>query len=358
MPIIDADAHVVETDATWDYLDPAEAQFRPIIAAPKSDPSSGREYWVIDGKIRGFPRQVVTAVDLAEASRRAGRNMEAPDEARQMENIGVRVRHMDELGIDVQVLQPTIFIEQVADRPEVEIALCKSYNRWLTHIWKEAGGRLQWVAVLPLLDMDAALRELHEAVSGGACGVFMRGFEVNRSLDNPHFYALYEEVSNLNIPIIVHVGNATPAVLDVTRGNGFASFRLPSVAAFHTLIMSGIPERFPRLRVGFLEASASWVPFALRDLSRRFPGRRGRELPDDVMKEYRLWVACQTDDDIPYVLGYSGEDQLVIGTDYGHSDQSTEIEALRILRENEALDPRVVDKILYDNPKALYNLDL
>lgn len=356
MPIIDADAHVVETEATWNFMDPDEAAFRPIIAVDRMSPEDSKQYWVIDGKVRGFPRSAVTG-DLAAASARAHRNMEAPEESRNMENIEVRLKHMDELGIDVQVLQPTIFIEQVADRPEVEIALCKSYNRWLTQIWRQAPKRLPWVAMLPLLDIDASLRELHEAVKGGACGVFLRGFEVDRSLDDPYFFPVYEEASKLNIPMIVHVGNATSGVLDVTRGNGFAAFRLPCVAAFHSLIMSGVPEKFPDLRFGFLESAASWVPFAITDLQRRFPGRRGRDLPTNVMKEYRMWVACQTDDDIAYIVKYSGEDNLIIGTDYGHSDQSTEIEALRTLQDDAALDKKLVDKIMYDNPKALYALD-
>ena len=356
MPIIDADAHVVETEATWGYMDPEELGLRPVIAVDRTAPSSGTQYWVIDGKVRGFPRSAVTG-DLAAASAKAHRNMEAPEEARSMENIAVRLEHMDKLGIDVQVLQPTIFIEQVADRPEVEIAMCKSYNRWLTQIWKQAPKRLPWVAMLPLLDIDASLRELHEAVKGGACGIFLRGFEVGRSLDDPYFFPVYKEASRLNIPMIVHVGNASAGALSVTRGNGFAAFRLPCVAAFHSLIMSGVPETFPELRFGFLESAASWVPFAITDLQRRFPAKQGRALPDNVMKEYRMWVACQTDDDIEYIAKYSGEDNLVIGTDYGHSDQSTEIEALLNLQNDSALDKRLVEKIMYDNPKALYALD-
>ena len=73
------------------------------------------------------------------------------------------------------------------------------------------------------------------------------------------------------------------------------------------------------------------------------------------MREDRLYVACQTDDDLPYILKYSGEDNIVIGTDYGHEDTSSEIEALRKLKSNGEVRPEVIDKILYANPKALYN---
>jgi predicted TIM-barrel fold metal-dependent hydrolase len=56
------------------------------------------------------------------------------------------------------------------------------------------------------------------------------------------------------------------------------------------------------------------------------------------------------------VLNYSGEDNIVIGSDYGHADTSSEIEALRNLKKKGELRPDVIDKILYANAKALYNL--
>src|SRR5436309_14579194 len=73
--------------------------------------------------------------------------MAAPQEAREGENVEVRLRHMDQLGVDIQVLWPTLFLERVADRPEAEIAVCRSYNRWLADIWQQAKGRLRWVCV-------------------------------------------------------------------------------------------------------------------------------------------------------------------------------------------------------------------
>jgi predicted TIM-barrel fold metal-dependent hydrolase len=55
-------------------------------------------------------------------------------------------------------------------------------------------------------------------------------------------------------------------------------------------------------------------------------------------------------------LKYSGENNLVIGTDYGHNDTSSEIEALKRIRREGEVSSEVIDKILFDNPKALYNL--
>lgn len=356
MLTIDADAHVVETVHTWDYMEPADQKFRPVIVRPEGE--SGREYWLVDGKIRGLARQVITAQQFSDMSNRAGRDMATPQDTREMENVEARLQHMDELGIDTQVLYPTIFIEQVADKPEWEIAICKGYNRWLAEIYRNGQGRLRWACVLPLLDMQASLDELRFSREHGACAIFMRGIEGNRLLHDPYFYPLYAEASRLGIAVGVHIANANPYVVDLLAQRnppGFWRFRLASVGAFHAVVDSGLMPAFPELRMAFVEASAQWVPYVLKDLRRRW-AQQGRRLPDNPMKEFRLYVTCQTDDDLAYVVQYSGEENLLIGTDYGHTDLSTEVEALRNLRENGEIDPEVARRILDDNPRAFYGL--
>ena len=127
------------------------------------------------------------------------------------------------------------------------------------------------------------------------------------------------------------------------------------IGAFHSLVFHRVPQRFPRLRIGIIEVSSQWIPYAVHDLARRF-SRRGRTLPKSLLKESRIYVACQTDDDLDHVLQYADEDNLVIGTDYGHADNASEIEALRNLRRQGKVSDRVIDKILDANPRALYGL--
>src|SRR5437016_5726986 len=132
---VDADAHVVESPRTWDYLQAAEQKYRPALFDPQDN--SGRQHWVIDGKIRGLFRFTFSAEDLAKKSEQVGRNMTTSMETRDVENVGARVRHMDELGIDIQILYPSIFLDQCTERPEVDVALCGAYNRWLADIWRQ-----------------------------------------------------------------------------------------------------------------------------------------------------------------------------------------------------------------------------
>jgi len=341
VPVVDADTHVIETERTWEYMGLSEEAFKPTSVQETSPSGEIRQFWLIDG--RRFPRRANIGLETSEATR-------------EMTDIEARLAHMDQLGVDVHVLYPTIFLRPLTDRPEVELALTRSYNRWLADIWAMGKGRLRWAAVLPLLSMEQALEEVRWASQQGACAVFMRGLEGERRISDPYFYPLYEEASRLDLPVGVHSATGSFTLHDFFRDEpGFCKFKLAVIGAFHSLVYDEIPERFPRLRLGFIEVAAQWVPYAVQDLAKRFK-RRGKELPKDLFRDYRLYVACQTDDDLAYVLRYTGDGQLIIGSDYGHADTSSELEALRNLKRQGGVDPAAVDKILGENPSAFYGL--
>lgn len=356
---VDADAHVVESPHTWDYLQPSERKYRPGLYTIEGE--AGQQRWVVDGKIRGLFRITFTAEEMAELSRKRGRQMEAPPETRDMENVEARLRHMDELGIEVQVLYPTIFLDPCTERPAVDVALCGAYNRWLADIWQRGKGRLRWMCPLPLLSMPDALDQMRFAKEHGACGVFLRSLEGTRTVADPYLYPLYEEASRLNLAIGLHQANGNAAVVEqLANPDGsrdfFNQYRIFNVGAFFRLVNCGVPKMFPQLRFGFIETAASWIPWVLYELRRRLDTAAGR-LSDNLMEEYRLYVTCQVGDDVPYIVRYSGENTLMIGTDYGHADSSTELDALSSLRETGGITPQVHKKIVDDNARAFYGLD-
>jgi hypothetical protein len=91
-----------------------------------------------------------------------------------------------------------------------------------------------------------------------------------------------------------------------------------------------IPRKFPNVRWGFVEVGAQWVPYVLNDLTDRFR-RKGRSFPTDALAASNMWVACENTDDLAYVLSHAGEDCLMIATDYGHHDPSSELNAIPLL---------------------------
>ncbi len=118
-------------------------------------------------------------------------------------------------------------------------------------------------------------------------------------------------------------------------------------------MMSEVPQQFPKLRWAFVEASAQWVPWVVKEAMRR-TGTKG--FPEVPFKEFRIYVTTETNDDFDFVLRYAGEDNLVIGTDYGHTDASSEVDAIDIFRADDSLPETIKKKILDDNPRALYTL--
>lgn len=96
----------------------------------------------------------------------------------------------------------------MTSRPEVELALTRSYNRWLADKCGQAHGRLRWVCVPPLNSMEKALEELRFAKDNGACGVLKKGDEeAGHWPDDPYFFPLYEEAERLDMPVCFHTGS-------------------------------------------------------------------------------------------------------------------------------------------------------
>ena len=340
MAVIDSDAHVVETERTWEFMEDFESTFKPEVVVPKA--GGDREYWMVEG--RTFAKNSNIGKDT-------------PDEAREMSDIDSRLAHMDELGVDVHVLYPTIFLRPLTRRPDAEVALCKSYNRWLADIWRKGGGRLRWVVLPPVMSLDKAIDELNFGKENGACGVYMRSADGDRRLSDSYYAPMYQEAAKLDLPICVHASTGNFGMYDLfSQDSGFAQFKLPVVGAFHDLLMKGTPAKYPDLRSAFIEVSSQWIPYALNDLELRFR-RIGKEwLGKDTLRENRMYVACQTSDDIAYVVDNVGDENIIIGTDYGHNDTSSELIALRKLREDGKIDPATVDKFLDRNAKTLYAL--
>ncbi|NIO11586.1 MAG: amidohydrolase family protein, partial [Deltaproteobacteria bacterium] len=355
MQIIDADTHIDETDATWEFMDPKDMEYKPSTAYPaKIDPSRPPiRYWMIDGK-----RHLRFTRD--------DKRTRTTVESRELLDVKARLRAMDEMGTHIQVIYPTLFIVEVADRPEVSRAIRKSYNRWLANRCAESGGRMRWVCVPPVATMEEALKELRFAKDNGACGVMKKGdLEAGKWPADPYFFPLYEEAERLDLPICIHTGTGTPdrpSMKEVSLGQ-FMRSQLSAIHAFHTLIRHDIPGKFPNLRFGIVEANSSWIPYVAYELRRRLKrfsggstfGTPQYKFEEDLLKANRMYVTCQVDEDLPAIMKIAGEDNLMVGSDYTHADQSMEHEFPRLLQERADrgdIPQSAVQKILYDNAKT------
>src|SRR5262245_33917759 len=192
----------------------------------------------------------------------------------------------------------------------------------------------------------------------GAVGVCMRPFERGKLMTDSFYYPIYDEAERLDIPVTVHIANGNPELFNVLNneaGGGFSTFRVPTVTACYALIMSEIHRVFAKLRWALIETSSPWAPWLVHEAVRRSLGR-AHPVPRRCFRDYRIYVSSQTDDDFSYVISYASEDNLVIGTDYGHGDTSSELNAISRFKAIESLSPQVKRKILSDNPRRFYRI--
>ncbi len=362
MRVVDADSHVDENEETWSYLDDSERWFAPhtVVLAKGEVSSGGSRYWHF---VYGLLRERRIRDD-----KRTGTTLET----RELLDVSARLRHMDQLGVDIHVIYPTAFLTALTSRPDVDAGLCRSYNRWLSRKCAESGGRLRWVAMIPYLNMKAALDEVEYAVEHGAAGVMKKGLECGfRVAGDPYFYPVYYRASELGLAVCIHAASGDPAVSYLVSKPFAGMFPqvMPVAAACSSLLAARVPQLFPKLRVGFIEAGASWVPYILDD----YWARHDRQSVNDMMargsldtnrrtdlfKGSRFYVAYQVQEDLQYLLDLGLEDSLVIGTDYSHADQSADLNMLGTVKERARrgeVSETVVRKMLDENPSRLYGL--
>ena len=344
MGFVDADAHIDETEETWTYVLPSEQRYQPVLI----DPPPVRGFRTADGK-----HKLLLTAGNTRLQRYHGHSGTS-DDSRELRDIPARLRHMDELGVDVQIIYPSALLYPTQPRPEVESTVYGAYNRWLADKTSTSGGRLRWAYVPPILSMDKAVAEMEWAKEHGACAVFKKGVEYDRAASHPYFYPLYAEAERLDLPICFHTSPHT-YVSDI--GETVPVLHLTPVSAFMCLASDGVPQQFPRLRWGFIEAGAAWVPYALKEVART----RKQKEPDfesTFLKANRFYVAADSEDELPpLVQRYGGADWLMMATDYGHLLR--ELHAHRTVVEwgrRGELDPEVVDCIVSTNARELYGL--
>ncbi|MBL8629461.1 MAG: amidohydrolase [Rhodospirillaceae bacterium] len=346
--IIDSDTHVVEDEDIWKWVSKAEARYKPITISSSevshaAYSSGSTKFWLIDGKIYGRGGQPSNVY---------------ADGTRNLADTKARIADMDRYGHDVQIIYPSLFLNLCTKDVAAERAAVRAYNRWMASICADSKGRLRWV-VLPIpRDINASMEELEFGRANGACGVQMRGYEGDRTLDNADFEPIFAKASDLDLPICIHIGNGSPsyAVIENAR-SGFRNVlgnSMPAFIAFAALMLSDVPAKFPKLRIGFIEAASEWVPFAIHRCRKMLRHYGLKDAFDTLFADNRFYVTCEADEDIQHVAKVTGYDNLLVGTDYGHADTSTELEAPRLLRGRPDLSPDLTRRIVTDNPKRFY----
>jgi predicted TIM-barrel fold metal-dependent hydrolase len=360
-PVFDADMHVQEPPGIWvEFLDPPLrdrvaigtreqavpiADSRPLIELPT--PREGRREMrptMMEDRFGDLARRGFDAPALLE-----GMDVEGVDVAALFPSYGLYVPWADHLA------------------PELAIGLARAYNRWIVSLCADGDNRLVPVAMAPLHDPTLAASEARRAVENGVKGLMLRPNPVRgRPVSHPEHDRFFAEVAELDVPLILHEGTGAVVAaagadrFDTWCGRHAASHPMEQMLALAGLILDGVFERHPRLRVGIFESGTGWLRWWLHRLDEHWEFL-GSEVPQAELRpseyvERQCVISTETDD--PFVsetVAAMGADHVVWASDFPHPEAPWPhaVDGFlerRLSRADEAA-------VLWSTPCALYHLD-
>jgi predicted TIM-barrel fold metal-dependent hydrolase len=364
---VDCDMHIMEPPDLFDkYLDPA-FKHRVTSAMRRSDggPTGmrGRPSWFFDGaptsndgnisqynRIRGplVSKRANTTVMFAVER---GYDAEA------------QVIGMEMEGIDIAVLFPTAglnFLARDNMDPQFSAAICRAYNDWLHDFVQHSPDQLKMAAMLPIHDVNLACQELYRCVKEyGAVGAFVRPNYVNgRYWHSTYWDGLYNLLQDLEVPLCFHEGTGSHySTIEPRFGeNRFmrhvASHSTEMQLALIALMLGGIFEFYPRLKVAFLEAQSWWVPGLLGRIEWDMRQHHDSDAPYLKLTPFEYWqrncfsaIESGEREVGATVELLGGADNICVSSDFPHFDSSFPEVSTRVLT-NASITPEIGGKIL------------
>jgi len=376
--VFDADAHGSINPAMWEDL-PASFRARrprPVTVHDAGGLGNFDAGWLIEGSLEphalgpgaqqaNTPRNVLAefGADLTRRDCSIG-SMTLNDPA-------ARLADMDRMGFDAQMLFPSTLYAHMTGDPEFEAALYRSYNRYIAQQCATAPRRLKWSGLLPLREPRQGLAAIEEMERLGARAAVVFGTAGERLLSDDSFLPIWHAFAQTKLPLCVHMGMSYPPLAHLGRSiydGHIIGMSLPAQLAFVAIAGHRMLDRYPDLKVAFLEFGAEWIFYMVSRMDHYLPLDRGAhpfglsmpnaaELPRASIREYvksgRIFIAAEADDRMLHLLfELIGENQVLFSSDFPHGE-GRDNAALEIL-ERQDLSTEQKQKLLYDNTARLF----
>lgn len=329
--VVDADGHVNEGDV--DFADRLPEKWRAQAPVRLKDN-------------QGYPRILLEGRIWA-ASQGPGPGVTGPftDKARKrrpgMTDPVERLKDMDLEGIDVAVIFGTQIALTVNGLMSGELAavLCRAVNEWLLEYCSADPKRLRAVGLIPCQSPDRAVQELDYLAKTGATTVMLPTNVYGRNLGDPFFHPIYEAAEKIGMTLSVHPQTGHDGVPGVSGVMGAGSERFFKYVYVHMtafpfelmiammhMIGEGVFDRFPRLKVAFMEGGAGWLPFwmerfdeHIEKLAPQMPELKRR--PSEIIRSDQIVLSCESEESgLDRVLDAAGNGTVLYASDYCHWD--------------------------------------
>lgn len=363
--IFDADAHVMMSPRMWEDLpkEYAPRRPRPLEIADGAGAGIRRTGWLIEGRMephaygpgaQGANTPATVMVEFGAVPSTLGSlDISEPDK---------RLRDLDALGIDAQLLFPSSLYACMGDDPFFEAAMFRAYNRYAGRQCRVDSQRLKWAGLLPLRDSREAIEALREMQELGARTAVVFGTVGERLLSHKSFTPIWDEFARTGLPLCVHMGRSYPPfdqLVETRLEAHVIAMGMPAQLGFVAVVAQGMLDRYQNLKVAFLEFGAEWLFYVVGRLAHYLPSYRsdptvramGR-LPEKAIEEYltsgRFFIAPEADDPLlPQEIALVGAEHILFSSDYPHGE-GRDNAASEILQRNDLSD-RQKRSILFDN---------
>ena len=265
--IVDVDAHVTETAFWSEVVDRMDSDVyradgarlqgsRRRAGAAQCDAGIAAS-----GRVRPHP-----------ASAAPGRSGSRRPHARQVTLVQ---RAMDSMGIDYMVVFPTpMLVLGMHPQIEMEVVIGNAFNKWLTEEILPQDQRIKAMLYLPFNHPEACLkRSRRYADNPGVIGFSVTSTRF-RAVNHDSYMPLYSAIQATGKPLAFHSGFHW-GDQSMQQCNRFISMHAISFVYYNIIhltnwIINGLPERFPKLKVLWIESGLAWVPFLMQRLDSEY----------------------------------------------------------------------------------------
>jgi predicted TIM-barrel fold metal-dependent hydrolase len=365
-PIISADSHITEPANT--YVDHIEAKWLEKAPRMRYHESLGDAFFV-EGLGSPVPMGLVAAAGKPpEEIRTTGVRFD--DMHRGGWDPDARMAEQDRDGVAAEIIYPTVGMV-LCNHPDFEFkqACFDAYNRWLAEYCGKHPDRLYGCGQTAMRSPESGCEDLRRIKKLGLPGVMMPGNPAQEDYDSPIYDKVWETAIELELPLSFHIlTDRNYAFQAKTRGpkmNGFLSIMRGCQDIMGTLVLGGVFERHPDLKVVCAEADAGWVPHYMYRMDHAYKrhrywlpaGQKLSKLPSEYFRE-NIYTTFQDDWVAFKTAGLMNWERLMWANDFPHSDSTWPWSQQMLAEHRSDLDDAQADAILGGNVAALYGIDI
>ncbi len=368
--VISADSHIVEPPNCYvDFIDP---KFREDAPRVERLPN-GNDTYVIKDMKRTIPMGFLDGAGMKVAERKKhAENIKFDDIRVGGYDAKARLADMDIEGTAAEIIYASVgMVLCTHPDPIYKGAAMQAYNRWLQSFCEGAPNRLFGLAMTPILTVDSAIADFRRAKEMGMVGIMMPGNPAEGEYDQPQYDALWECAVDLDLPICFHIltakGDGVDEALRGKRGhplNGFMGIIRAVQDIMGMMVLGGVFERHPKLKLVTAEGDAGWMPHYMY----RMDHAAYTAADDGVIKglskhpsEYiksNVYMTFQDDYTAFRNANEENYKQLLWANDYPHTDSTWPNSQALLAKHASKLPAHQIQAILRENTARLFNLPL